>query len=1071
MPRERFVDPRPSVPFSCLPRLLEHLGERIPDAPAILAPGRAPLTYGRLCRYVDETGGTLRALGIGRRDRIVVMLPNGPEMAAAILSVASHAICAPFNPAYRAEELDRYFFDLQPRALITQAGSMSEARRVALARGIRVIELSTTPDAKAGLFTLTGERGNAARHEPASPVDVALLMLTSGTTARPKIVPLTHVNICTSVFASIASLALKETDRCLNVLPLFHGHGLVATVLTSLAAGAGVVCAPGCDADSFLGWLTEFQPTWYSAVPTMHQAILAHARNNRQRLSDARLRFVRSASAPLPARVFTELEQAFEAPLIEFYGMTESASAPIACNPLPPGRRKIGSVGVPVGLDVAIINEEGSLLPAGQPGQIMIRGASVMRGYDGSAVTTETAFTGEWFKTRDRGFFDDDGYLFLAGRVEEMINRGGEKIAPREVDEVLLEHPAVVDAVTFSIPHATLGEDVASAVVLRPDAVATAKDLRQFVVGRVADFKVPRQVLIVKEFPKGPTGKIQRVDLAAKLELASRSTVPPFMAPRNRLEEILAGIWADVLHTEQVGIHDNFFALGGDSLLATHVLARIHNRMHVEVEMSQIFEAPTVAELAHHLDTLIKASGLRQSPAIVRVSRNGEVPASIAQEWLWNLQHALRDLPFFNVLYALRLTSSVNSALLERSINEIVQRHEILRTTLTMVDGRCVQVIATQLNVPLKIDDLQSLPKSKKEAVGQNFIQQEALHSFDLEKGPLIRARLVRLAEHEHLLLVNMHQVVCDGWSLGVFVEELGALYDAFCVGKASPLAPLSIQYADFACWQRNWRSHPDIVAQLNYWREQLRDPLPVMRLATGRPPQKVDDFRTSRREVMLPDKLFEAAKRFSQREGVTLFMTLAAAFKTLLHRYTGEEDLRMATHLANRNRPDTEALLGRLVNTVILRTNLNGDPSSREVIHRVRTTTLAAFANQDLPFEEVIKTLERERALKPAAVAQVMMWLQNAALRPTVSDGGGLAFEEATPGMLLPLVTITTFDIVIMLRESTEGLVGTCLYKPHLFNARAIDRLLRDFRRVLEHMIVEPEQSISAIPITGWRR
>jgi acyl-CoA synthetase (AMP-forming)/AMP-acid ligase II len=999
------------------------------------------------------------------------MLPNGPEMTVAVLTVATSAACAPMNPAYGAEELNRYFADLRPRVLITQSGIDSPARRVALSRGVHVVELSIASDTEAGCFTLTKDQGGRPSDEQVSPSDVALLLLTSGTTSRPKIVPLTHANICTSIYAHGAALALRETDRCLNVLPQFHGHGLVATAVASLAAGASVVCTPGFDVDSFFAWLTAFQPTWYSAVPTMHQAILAQARHNRERAVNCRLRFVRSSSAPLPPRIFAELEDTFQAPVIEWYGMGEVAASPIACNPLPPRQRKPGSVGVPVGLDVAIMEEGGALLPGGQTGQVVVRGASVMVGYDGNPMATDAAFAGDWLKTGDLGFFDDDGYLFLTGRIREMINRGGEKVAPKEVDEVLLEHPAVAEVVTFSVPHATLGEDVASAVVLRPDAVATPKDIRRFAIERIADFKVPRHVLIVGEIPKGPTGKVQRIGLAAKLGLANSTALRrAFVAPRTPLEKALATRWAEILRVEQIGIHDDFFASGGDSLLATRVLSHVYETTRVELEVSRFFEAPTVSEVALHLERLIHAGQAPQPPtAIVRVPReNGKVPASVAQERSWKLQHALPDMPFFNILYALRLTSPFDAAVLERSINEIVRRHEMLRTTFAVVDGRHAQVIAPQLTLPLRFDDLHKLRRSRKETVVQKLIQEELLHSFDLAKGPLIRSRLVRLAEREHLLLISMHQVICDGWSLGVFVEELATIYDTFAAGRESPLAPLPIQYADFAHWQRHWQSNPDILAQLAYWREQLHDPLPVMKLSTARPRRTTDDFRTARRRVALPGKLSEAAKRFSQREGVTLFMTLVAAFKTLLHRYTGEDDLRVATHVANRNRPGTEGLIGPLVNTVILRTSLGGDPSSREVIRRVRATTLAAFANQDLPFEEVIEMLERERALERVALAQVMMWLQNAALRPIRSNGRhGLTFEEAVPSMLLPLVTVTTFDVVLMLRESTEGLVGTCVYKPHLFGARTIDRLLRNFQQVLEHMVMQPERPISAISVS----
>jgi acyl-CoA synthetase (AMP-forming)/AMP-acid ligase II len=1068
MSDERSFGPRPSVPFLCLPHLLEHQARRIPGAPAILAPGRAPLTYDRLFRHIEEMERRLRAMGIRRHDRIAVVLPNGPELAVAILTVAASAACAPLNPAYGAGELDRYFADLHPRALLTLAGFDSPARRVALARGVRVIELSTASDLVAGLFTLTGDQEGAASDQPVSASDTAMLLPTSGTTARSKIVPQRHVGMCTLAYAHAVTLALKETDRCLNVMPLFHGHGFHGTLVASLAAGASVVCTPGFDAERFSGWLTAFQPTWYTAVPTMHQAILAHARHGRERLADSRLRFVRSSSASLPPSIFAELERAFEAPLIEWYGMTEVTSSPIACNPLPPRQRKAGSVGLPTVLDVAIMDERGALLPGGQTGQVVVRGASVTVGYDGNPKATEAAFAGDWFKTEDLGYFDDDGYLFLAGRIREMINRGGEKVAPQEVDEVLLDHEAVAEAVTFAVPHATLGEDVAAAVVLRPHAAATPKEIRRFATGRIADFKVPRQVLIVAEIPKGPTGKVQRIGLAAKLGLATDAALPrAAVAPRTPLEKVLTGIWAQVLQVEQIGVDDNFFALGGDSLLAIRVLTRLHEIMQVEVAASCIFEAPTVAEMAEHIETLIEGGQTPRPPsAVVRIAReNGAAPASITQERLCELQHALPDLPFFNILYALRLTSAVDVAGLQRSINETVRRHEILRTTFVTVDDRYVQVIAPQLIVPLAFDDLRGLPRLERETIELDLIQNEALHVFDLARGPLMRARLLRLADQEYLFVICMHQVVCDGWSLGVLAEELIASYDAFSGGEESPRGPLAIQFADFAHWQRQWQSHPEIAAQLEYWREQLRDPLPLMQLAESTTPA-IDDLRTVRQAWALPASLVEAAKRFSHEEGGTLFMALVAALKTLLHRYLGEDDVRVATNVANRNRPETEALIGPLANTVILRTNLGGDPGPREVMRRVRATTLAAFAHQDLPFQELVQTFEWLQRLKPRAVVNVMILLQNDTLRPALKSGHRLSFAEANPNMLVPLVTMTSFDVILMLRESAGGLVGTCVYKPHLFGAGTIDRLLGDFQEVLERMTAQPERPISEIRV-----
>ena len=689
---ETTKESKATSPLLSLPDLLERHARRIGDAPAVLAPDRTPLSYGRLHHRIEEVGRNLRAMGIGRQDRVIVMLPNGPDLAVAIVCVASNAACAVVNVAYAAEELERYFAALRPRALIVPFGADGPARRVAQAADIMVVELAAA-GTEAGLFTLSADRAAKPSRDAVGSGDTAIMLLTSGTTSRPKIVPLTHSNICSSAYSSAAALALRESDRCLNVLPLFHGHGLIATVLTSLAAGSSVVCTPGCDVNQFFGWLATFRPTWYSAVPTMHQAILARARQGRERIDDCRLRLVRSASAPLPPRVLAELEQTFGTSVIEFYGMTETASAPIACNPLPPRQRKPGSVGIAVGLEAAIINDEGIALPRGQTGEVAVRGPSVMPGYDGDAAATKAAFSGTWFKTGDQGFFDADGYLFLSGRTREMINRGGENIAPREVDEALLEHPAVAEAVTFAVPHPTLGEDVAAAIVLRPKAETTARDIRQFAALRLAEFKIPRQLLFVKELPKGPTGKVQRVGMATTLGL-TKSSENPFVAPRTQLEDALAKIWKQILQRERISIHDNFFDLGGDSLLAVQVLTCIHDTMKIDVGVTSLFDAPTIADLALHLEPLLAGGEPQASSDIIHISHQYTVPASPAQERLAKLDLTSPDLPIFNVLHALRITSRIDPSIVEQSINEIVRRHEILRTTFGVLDGRHVQVVA-----------------------------------------------------------------------------------------------------------------------------------------------------------------------------------------------------------------------------------------------------------------------------------------------------------------------------------------------------------------------------------------
>ncbi|TSC25816.1 acyl--CoA ligase [Corallococcus sp. Z5C101001] len=490
---------------------------------ALGAPGRPGLTYGALRELTARVREQLNAWGLGQGDRVALVLPNGPEMASAFLAVASAATTAPLNPAYRADELAFYLDDLQARALVVLEGAEGPAREVARARSLPLIELTPTSGGPAGHFSLRSEpplAGTARRPGAPREEDVALVLHTSGTTARPKLVPLTHANLTASARNIGTRLGLGAGDACLNIMPLFHIHGLVAAVLSSLGAGGRVVCTPGFNALRFFAWFEEVRPTWYTAVPTMHQALLERARRNTRSLDGHRLRFIRSSSASLPPQVMEELERVFGVPVIESYGMTEAAHQ-MASNPLPPSPRYSGSVGLAAGPEVAIMDGEGALLPSGELGEVVIRGPNVMSGYVNNPEANARAFTHGWFRTGDQGTLDAQGYLRLTGRLKELINRGGEKVSPLEVDTVLLDHPAVLQAVTFALPHPKLGEDVAAAVVLREGQAATERELRDFVAARVADFKVPRRVVLLTELPKGPTGKVQRIGLAERLGLTS----------------------------------------------------------------------------------------------------------------------------------------------------------------------------------------------------------------------------------------------------------------------------------------------------------------------------------------------------------------------------------------------------------------------------------------------------------------------------------------------------------------------------------------------------------------------
>ncbi len=486
-------------------------------APAIRAPGRPALSYAGLRDLAAATIARLNGIGIGRNDRVAIVLPNGPEMAAAFIAIGAGATTAPLNPAYRADEFNFYLTDLKAKALVVQKGVATEARDVAAKLGVAVLEL--VPGENAGSFTLEGgSPAKAAQPGAAEAGDIALVLHTSGTTARPKIVPLSQANICASARHIGATLSLSPADACLNIMPLFHIHGLIAAVLSSLGAGGAVICTPGFDALRFFRLLDEERPSWYTAVPTMHQTILTRADRNAEIIERAKLRFIRSSSASLPGPVMEQLEAVFGCPLVESYGMTE-ASHQMASNPLA-GPRKPGSVGRAAGPEVAIMDDDGTILPQGEIGEVVIRGPNVTAGYEANPDANAKAFTNGWFRTGDQGAFDAEGYLTLTGRLKELINRGGEKVSPLEVDGVLSAHPAVAQALTFAMPHAKLGEEVAAAVVLREGAACTERELRDFAAQQLADFKVPRKVVFLPEIPKGATGKLMRIGLAEKLGLS-----------------------------------------------------------------------------------------------------------------------------------------------------------------------------------------------------------------------------------------------------------------------------------------------------------------------------------------------------------------------------------------------------------------------------------------------------------------------------------------------------------------------------------------------------------------------
>jgi len=598
-----------------MPEILRLRADRLSEGIAILSPGRTPMTNRELVRQAEAICLDLRAAGITRSDRVALALPSGPEMASAFLAVASACGCAPLNSAGTADEFRYYLENLRAAAIILPPGD-SPAREAAQDLGIKIIELVAEPQNAVGSFHLEFARASrAAAQDEAKLNDIALLLYTSGTTSRAKLVPLSHRNLIASARNVAAPLDLTAADRCLNFMPMYHGHSLLGCIWATIASGGELVCTKGFSAVNFFDWLNEFKPTWYSAVPTLHQAIVARAKQLGIEQFRSSLRLVRSASSSLPPPVMASIETLFGAPLLEAYGMTE-AGHQIACNPRPPKVRKPGSVGLPMGMQVEIMSSSGELLPCGEIGEIVLKGDSVFSAYAENEAATAEAFHGGWFRTGDQGQFDSDGYLFITGRLKEIINRGGELVAPREIEEILLQHPAVAEAIAFAIPDKRVGEEIGAAVSLRPGNEVRENVLREFLSRRLSALKLPRKLLLVPTIPKTEVGKPDRIRAAERLgllfaETAAKSRVER-KQPRNEIEKLLLERWRRLLQLDEISIDDDFFDLGGDSLALVMMIADFEVTLGVRLDVIDLLEAATVAGLANLLQRGVNSGEKRR---------------------------------------------------------------------------------------------------------------------------------------------------------------------------------------------------------------------------------------------------------------------------------------------------------------------------------------------------------------------------------------------------------------------------------------------------------------------------
>jgi len=1043
----------------CVQQLFEEQVDRTPEGVAVVFEERH-LTYAQLNARANQLAHHLQALGVRADVPVALCMERSLELVVGILGVLkAGGAYVPLDPEYPTERLAYMLEDVHAPILLTQKQLADRMPR----HQLRVLCLDADWDSIA-------QNCETNPLPTATVANLAYVIYTSGSTGRPKGVMVEHGGLGNAVNWITETLNLTINDRCLLKTPITFDAAGREFFPTLISGGALVIAEPGGHRDCryLAEKICSERISILHCVPSLLRLLLEEPAF---RDADA-LRAMMCGGEALAPEIVARFHQRCSARLYNVYGPTEAiidatyrlcqardthSTVPIG-RPIPNAR-------------VYILDRLLRPLPIGVAGNLYIGGPGLARGYVGRPDLTAEKFipdplSGEpgarLYHTGDLARYLPDGTIEFLGRLDHQVKIRGFRIELGEIEATLGRHPAVREAVVLPQEDERGEQRLVAYVTAAGESRPSSDDLRSFLKNNLPDHMIPAVFVLLDALPLTSNGKLDRRALPTPDGRRPESN-EPFVACRTPTEELLAEIWSQVLTIERVGINDNFFQLGGHSLLATKVVSRIRDAFQVEMPLRRLFEAPTVAGLAETIDQG-RGAGL-EVPPMLSVPRDGDLPLSFAQQRLWFIDRLDPGSSVYNFPAAVRLHGPLNLQALTQSLNEIVRRHEALRTTFAIVDGRPVQVIASRLTLTLPLVDLRELPDIEREAAVLRMATSEAQRPFDLAAGPLVRATVLQLRESEHVGLLTMHHIVADGWSTGILIRELAALYEAYCSGRPSPLPDLPIQYADFAHWQRRWMDGEILQNQLRYWKQQLAGAPPFLELPTDHPRPAVQTFRGAQQALLLPKAVGDGLKALSRREGVTLFMTLLAAFQILLHRYTNQDDLVIGTPIANRNRSEIEGLIGFFVNSLALRTDLSGNPGFPELLHRVREACLGAYAHQDLPFERLVEELHRKRDLSRNPLFQVMFVLQNAS--PQAVD---------LPGMSLSPVQIDTgtthFDLTLHIADTDQGLAGTIAYNTDLFEPETIARMLGHFSDILETVVSDPERRLSDLtPLTEAER
>jgi acyl-CoA synthetase (AMP-forming)/AMP-acid ligase II len=922
---------------------------------------------------------------------------------------------------------------------------------------------------------------------PVIPEDAALIMYSSGTVGQPNGAVHSHRSILAHGRNTISSYRLTPEDRSLLVLPLYHINAECVTLIPTLMSGGSVVVPHGFVVSEFWNWLNDQRCTWSALVPTIIAQLLdwKDPKAESREAALRRLRFLRSSSAPLSPSMHREFLDKFKVLLVQAMGSSEAGN--VFSNPLPPGANKIGSAGLPWGFETKVVGSEGAELAAGEPGEVLVRGAGLMQGYyKDKAGTTAAVDADGWIHTGDLAYRDEDGYFFVVGRSKELIIKGGMNIAPKQIDEVLESHPAVLEAAAVGVPDRHVGEDVVAFAILRSGMRCDERELLRFCETRLGPFKTPTRIHFVPDLPKGPSGKIQRLRLvteAQRLALVTPAseTVPsaptadaennPLFANEGHIEQIIAGVWSDVLAQPRIDPQVDFFALGGQSLLAIQCLSRLREKLPVILSLADFFENATVGRQAalvrkrvleaHAQAAALSAHSNDDKEPIPRRDRTLPCPLSPSQERLWFMEQLTPGEPVYNEAEAVRLRGKFDVAALERALNSVIARHEILRTTIEVVDERPIAVVHETWPTLLKRIDLRALSIDAREAELARLLVDEPRHIYRLESEPGVRFAVIQLSADEHVFILMMHHMICDRLSVGILWRELGALYESLLHGQRSSLPTMPIQYGDYATWLRQPIRQSQFEEDVAFWKENLRGAPTVIDLPADRPRPSTNSYRGDELHFHLDSALAKDVRRLCREERTSLFALFAAALNALLFRYTGQDDILIGIPIAERDRPELQSMIGFLVQTHALRTHLTGDVTFRELMASVQQGLMAVYAHRAVPFAEVVAALQPERSLSHAPLFQVMLNWRDRNAQLQFIGLPGLAVQP-----LQAQAKISKFDVTLFVTDTETSIELEFEYSTDLFDASRIERMFGHLRTLLEGVVTNPEQPLAQLPL-----